>query len=91
MKWRPYGTRVLVKRDETERVTGGGLHIPSAHRKPSVNATVLDVGGSPDIPDVIKPGVGVILNGKHVREMEIDGKACTLVDYAMGHILVVVE
>ena len=56
MKHRPLYDRVLVRRDDPETETAGGLHIPDMHTEKQQIATVMAVGEGRILPDgKIKP------------------------------------
>jgi chaperonin GroES len=80
-KYKPYGDRVLVRRDETSEKTSGGIYIPEIARQKEQSGEVIAVGpgrknekGEMVIPGV-KPGDKVLFGKYSGTEVpiEIDG------------------
>lgn len=80
---RPMNDFVLVKRQEAEKVTAGGLHIPEAQQKKNRFAEVLAVGPGRYVkeslterrPVAVKPGDVVVFRGTAGEEIELDGES----------------
>ena len=97
LKYKPYGDRVLVKRDESSEKTSSGLFIPEVARHKDHSGTVVAVGpgkknrkGEWDIPSV--NAGDKILFGKYSGTevpIEIDGADYLLI--REEEILIVLE
>jgi chaperonin GroES len=78
MNIKPLNDRVIVQRDEEEKVSGGGIILPSDGEKPAVG-TVLAVG--PGVrneagawkPTTVKPGDRIIFGKYAGFDCKIDG------------------
>ena len=82
----PVGDRVLIKRDNDETQTAGGIIIPSAHAEKSDTGTVLAVGlgRQTDTGEFIRPdlkeGDRVIFQKSYGTDMKIDGMDCVMLE-----------
>ena len=94
MNLKPLGDRVIVKQDEAEETTAGGLILAgNAKEKPSV-AEVISVGpgGTVDgkeVQMIVKPGDKVITSKYSGTEIKVDAVEYTIV--RQSDILAVVE
>ena len=85
MNFKPLGSRVLIKRKETEEITSGGLIIPeSAKEKPSEGVVrAVGDGDRDDRGNLIPMSVAVedtVLFGKWSgTEIELDGESLLIV------------
>ena len=43
-QFKPFGKRVVLKLDNAEQITSGGIIIPDSHQRPSTTATVISFG-----------------------------------------------
>jgi chaperonin GroES len=80
MKLKPLNDRILVKRDEAEAVTEGGLIIPENAKLKSRRGIVMAVGPGPFLKDSperrpigLEPGQKVCWRGFNGEEVELDG------------------
>ena len=79
-KMKPLGDKVLVKRQEHESKTAGGIIIPDAAKEKAQHGTVIAVGpGGKDkqgkvIPLEVKPGDKVLFTKYGPAEIKIDNK-----------------
>jgi chaperonin GroES len=79
---RPMGERVLLKHQEKEEVTKGGIYIPESARQEKKEGIVLAVGTFEDGKDLpLKKGDHVIYGGYQSDEIEIDGENYVFVDF----------
>lgn len=70
MTFRPLNDRVVVKRDEADSVSPGGIIIPEQAKEKPVNGTVISVGSgekfpyadTPKVPLSVVPGDRVIFS-----------------------------
>jgi chaperonin GroES len=80
MNLKPLGDRVIVKRDEAETTTAGGLLIASANKEKPQSGVVLAVGeGKHDdngnlIPMPVKEGDHVLYGKYGGNEVTVDGE-----------------
>jgi len=88
MKVKPIGDRLLVKPNEGEAKTKGGIFIPQTAQEKTTEGTVIAVG---DDKDVIKVKVKdhVIYDKYAGTEIKIDGKDHLIIK--MDDVLAVVE
>lgn len=75
MKIKPRGKRIVVKRDEAESVSAGGIVIPEAAKETKESGVIQLVG--PECPDDIKVGDRVLF-GKYAGTDY--GNNCLLLD-----------
>lgn len=80
-KIRPLHDNILVKRQESEKVTTGGLFIPETRQTKNRFCEVLAVGpgkfrenSNERIPVGIEPGQVVFIRGTAGREVELEGQ-----------------
>jgi chaperonin GroES len=79
---RPIGERVLLKHQEKEKVTKGGIYIPESARQEKKEGIVLEVGTFEDGKELpLKKGDRVIYGGYQSDEIEIDGESYVFVDF----------
>lgn len=83
------GARVLVRRDEAEKQTDGGLHIPDAAQTPAhkvLQGTVVKCGpGGRDkhaarLPMPVAPGDRVLYGFLDGHDQEMDGKQYVILE-----------
>ncbi|MHC4644280.1 MAG: co-chaperone GroES [Planctomycetota bacterium] len=79
MKLRPLQDRIIVRRQESDKVSEGGIIIPEAAREKTLQGKVLAVGNGKQVDGHIRPmEVQVddeVLFGKYAgNELEIDGE-----------------
>ena len=88
MKVKPVGDRVLVKPNEGEEKTKGGIYIPQSAREKTTEGVVVAVG---DDKDVIKVKVkDQVLYDKYAgTEIKLEGKDHLIIK--MEDILAVIE
>jgi chaperonin GroES len=53
---KPVGNRILVRRQEADAQTKGGIHIPDTAKKKLFRGTVLAVGPGKFVPNAASPG-----------------------------------
>lgn len=70
-KMTPTGSRVLLEKDNVQKMSSGGLHLPDGSETSSNIATVKEVG--PDC-NFLSTGMKVIYSLEHIRNFEIDGE-----------------
>ncbi len=75
----PLGDRVIIRRDEEEEKTEGGLFIPDTAKQPPIEATVIAIGPGFRCPDngifietTLKPGQRVMAGPHAGIEVSID-------------------
>lgn len=80
MNVRPNNDRILVKRQDPEAVTAGGLHIPDTRQVKSRYGKVLAVGPGrrhkktgERIPVGVKPGDVIYFRGTSGQELDDEG------------------
>jgi chaperonin GroES len=79
---RPIGERVLLKHQEKEKVTKGGIYIPESARQEKKEGIVISVGTFEDGKELpLKKGDHVIYGGYQSDEIEIDGENYVFVDF----------
>lgn len=94
MKIKPLADRVVIKMEEAEETTKGGIILTSsAKEKPQV-ATVVAVGpgGNVDgkeVQMIVKVGDKVLTSKYSGTEVKVDGEECTIV--RQSDILAIVE
>ena len=94
MKIKPLADRVVIKMEEAEETTKGGIILTSsAKEKPQV-ATVVAVGpGGPvdgkEVKMIVKVGDKVLTSKYSGTEVKVDGEECTIV--RQSDILAIVE
>ena len=73
MKLKPLGDRVIVKTEEMEEKTAGGLYIPQTAQEKTQSGVVLSIG---DDKDAIKVAVGQkVIYDKYAGTMvKVEGK-----------------
>jgi chaperonin GroES len=85
MKFKPLGSRVLVKRKEAEEVTSGGLIIPEVAKERPSEGVVRAVGdGDRDdrgtlIPTAVSVGDTVLFGKWSGTEIELDGESLLII------------
>ena len=85
MNFKPLGSRVLVKREEAEEITTGGLIIPDSAKERPSEGTVRAVGaGDRDtngtlIPMSVATGDTVLFGKWSGTEIEIDGESLLII------------
>ena len=94
MKIRPLADRVVIKMEEAEETTKGGIILTSsAKEKPQV-ATVVAVGpgglvDGKEVKMIVKVGDKVLTSKYSGTEVKVDGEECTIV--RQSDILAIVE
>ena len=94
MKIRPLADRVVIKMEEAEETTKGGIILTSsAKEKPQV-ATVVAVGpgglvDGKEVEMIVKVGDKVLTSKYSGTEVKVDGEECTIV--RQSDILAIVE
>ncbi len=94
MKIKPLADRVVIKMEEAEETTKGGIILTSsAKEKPQV-ATVVAVGpgglvDGKEVKMIVKVGDKVLTSKYSGTEVKVDGEECTIV--RQGDILAIVE
>ncbi len=80
-KIRPLHNNILVKRQDAEKVTQGGLFIPESRQTKNRFCKVLAVGpgklrenSNERIPTGIEPGQVVFIRGTAGREVDLEGE-----------------
>lgn len=72
MKVKPLGDRVLVKTEELEEKTSGGIFIPQTAQEKTQNGVVVEIGDDKDVINV-KPGQRVMYDKYAGTTVKIDG------------------
>ncbi len=72
MKVIPLGDRVLVKPDESETKSPGGIIIPDAAREKTHQGYVIEIGDGKEVS--VKPGQKVMYNKYGGTSIKIDGE-----------------
>ena len=81
MKIKPLGDRVLVKNEETEEKTAGGIYIPQTAQEKTQTGIVVEVGDDKDVIKVKKKdkimfdkyaGTQVTVEGEDYLLMKMD-------------------
>ena len=80
---KPIGDRILIKRDDTQKLTGGGIIIPDAYAEKARTGTVLDVGERRTDMDKpvdmgVKAGDKVVFCENRGTELSINGEDCVI-------------
>jgi chaperonin GroES len=88
MKIRPLGDRVLVKVEEVEEKTAGGIFIPQTAQEKTQIATVAAIGDDKDVITV-KVGDKIMYDKYAGTSVKVDGSDHLLL--RMADILAVVE
>ena len=94
MKIKPLADRVVIKMEEAEETTKGGIILTSsAKEKPQV-ATVVAVGpgglvDGKEVKMIVKVGDKVLTSKYSGTEVKVDGEECTIV--RQSDILAIVE
>ena len=84
MNLKPLGDRVIVKQDDAEETTAGGLLLSSGSKEKPTSGTVLAVGDGKTtddgktIPVPVKKGDRVIYGKYGGTEVEIDGETVVI-------------
>ena len=88
MKIKPIGDRVLVRMEEVEEKTSGGIFIPQTAQEKTQMGVVEAVGDDKDVIKVSK-GQKVMYDKYAGTSIKVDGKEKLLLK--MGDILAVIE
>lgn len=85
MKIKPLNKNILIRKEEVETITAGGLHIPKEAQENTQRAKVIALGtGAPDFEFSVKVGDTVILFqhafAQSVKVGEDDSQAIVLED-----------
>jgi len=88
MKIKPLGDRVLVKREETEEKTAGGIYIPQTAQEKTQTGIVVAVGDDKDAIKV-KKGDKIMYDKYAGTTITIDGEEHLIMK--MDDILVIIE
>jgi chaperonin GroES len=87
---KPIGERVLLKHQEKEEVTKGGIYIPESARQEKKEGIVVAVGTFEDGKELpLKKDDHVIYGGYQADEIEIDDEKLIFVDFK--DILAIIE
>lgn len=78
MKIVPMGDRVLLKKEEAEEKTAGGLILAASAKEESPLATILALGA--DAPKELKTGDKVMYSKFAGEAIDVDGQSCLLVE-----------
>ncbi len=79
---RPIGERVLLKHQQKEEVTKGGIYIPESARQDKKEGIVIAVGTFEDGKELpLKKGDRVIYGGYQADEIELDDEKYVFVDF----------
>ena len=94
MKIRPLADRVVIKMEEAEETTKGGIILTSAAKEKPQVATVLAVGpgglvDGKEVEMIVKVGDKVLTSKYSGTEVKVDGEECTIV--RQSDILAIVE
>ena len=94
MKLKPLGDRVVIRNDEAEETSKGGLVLVNSAKEKPVMAEVLEVGpgghvDGKEIKMVVKPGQKVIYSKYAGTEVKLDGEEYIIV--RQSDILAIVE
>ena len=94
MKIRPLADRVVIKMEEAEETTKGGIILTSAAKEKPQVATVLAVGpggmvDGKEVEMIVKVGDKVLTSKYSGTEVKVDGEECTIV--RQNDILAIVE
>ncbi len=96
-KYKPYGDRVLVQRDEATEKTASGLYIPEVARQKEQSGTVIAVGpgkknekGEWDVPSV-KAGDKILFGKYSGTEVPIQIEGADFLLIREDEILIVLE
>ena len=94
MKIRPLADRVVIKMEEAEETTKGGIILTSAAKEKPQVATVLAVGpgglvDGKEVEMIVKVGDKVLTSKYSSTEVKVDGEECTIV--RQSDILAIVE
>ena len=88
MKIKPLGDRVLVKNEETEEKTAGGIFIPQTAQEKTQTGIVVEIGDDEDVIKV-KKGDKIMFDKYAGTTVNIDGEDHLIM--RMDDILVVIE
>ena len=88
MKIKPLGDRVLVKNEESEEKTAGGIFIPQTAQEKTQTGTVVEVGDDKDVIKV-KKGDRIMFDKYAGTTVTIEGVDHLIMK--MDDILVVIE
>jgi chaperonin GroES len=87
MKIKPLGDRVLVKQEETEEKTAGGIFIPQTAQEKTQTGTVVEIGDDEEIK--VKAGQKVMHDKYAGTTVNVDGEEHLLIRY--DDILAIIE
>ena len=88
MKIKPLGDRVLVKQEESETKTAGGIYIPETAQEKTQAGVVVEIGDDKDIITV-KKGQKIMYDKYAGTTIKIDGVEHLIMK--MADILAVIE
>lgn len=94
MKIRPLADRVVIKMEEAEETTKGGIILTSAAKEKPQVAVVVAVGpgglvDGKEVEMIVKVGDKVLTSKYSGTEVKVDGEECTIV--RQSDILAIVE
>lgn len=72
-KFQPTGNRILVKPDDPEHQTHGGLYIPDQVKQRPFKGTIVEVSSSIE-GSTLLPGVRIYYGKYSATEIELEGK-----------------
>ncbi len=78
MKFKPLGTRAMVKPVEREQTTESGIVLPDTAKEKPQNAEVVAVGAHEDVK--VRVGDVVVLRKYSGTEVKVDGEEHRVVD-----------
>ena len=87
MNIKPLGDRVLVKMEETEEKTSGGIFIPQTAQEKTQTGTVIEIGDDEEIK--VKPGQKVMHDKYAGTTVNVNGEDHLLIRY--DDILAIIE
>lgn len=95
MKIVPLGDKIVVKREEAEETTAGGIVLPDVARKKPQQGRVLSVGDGKLLPDgrraahLVKEGDKVLFRSYAGTEVRVDGRRLLIM--AEDEVLAIVQ
>lgn len=82
MKIQPMGERVLIKQNEKEEKTAGGIYIPDSAKEDRKEGEVVAVGQYKDGKDLpLKEGDKVLYGGYNSDNIELNGEKFIFIDF----------
>jgi len=82
MKIKPMGERVLIKPQQKEEKTAGGIFIPDSAKEDKKEGKVVAVGQYKDGKELpLKPGDRIIYGGYSSDDIEIEGEKHVFIEF----------